>query len=100
MTVQGSPAVMLEATGEDCRAESTLSEAERARNDMSGKLPEHGRFGRVSVVSGPRRGDFTAILPGRDGCLGSIAWETSVCLRSRAGNARKNRMSQKPGSGR
>jgi len=71
-----------------------------ARNDMSGKLPEHGRFGRISVVSGPRRPDFTAILPGRDGCLGSIAWETSVCLRSRAGNARKNRMSQKPGSGR
>ena len=67
MTVQGSPAIMLEAPGEDCRAQFTLSSAERARNDMSGKLPQHGRFGRVSVGSGPRRGDVPAILPGTVG---------------------------------
>ena len=93
MTAQGSPAIMLEAPGEDRRAESTLSEPERARNDMSGKLPRHGRFGRVSVGYRPRLDDLPAILAGRDGCLGSIAWEASTCLRSRAGNVRKNRMS-------
>jgi len=59
----------------------------------SGKLPQHGRFGRVSVVSGPQRPGLTAILPDRHGCLGSAAWEAAACLRTRAGNVRKNRTS-------